>query len=37
MRGQQAGLQGHLPAEARGTFQVLDERNNKFSLAVAQL
>jgi 4-amino-4-deoxy-L-arabinose transferase-like glycosyltransferase len=36
-RGRQSRLQSLLPAEARGTFKVLDERNNKFSLAQADL
>lgn len=36
-RGRQAHLQDLLPAYARGSWQVLEERNNKFSLAVAQL
>jgi hypothetical protein len=36
-RGRQLHLQSLLPAHARATFRVLDERNNKFSLAVAQL
>jgi 4-amino-4-deoxy-L-arabinose transferase-like glycosyltransferase len=36
-RGRQAHLQSMLPADARQSFKVLDERNNKFSLAVAQL
>lgn len=36
-RGRQFHLQNLLPADARATFQVLDERNNKFSMAVARL
>jgi hypothetical protein len=36
-RGRQGHLQNMLPADARPSFQVLEERNNKFSLAVAQL
>jgi 4-amino-4-deoxy-L-arabinose transferase-like glycosyltransferase len=36
-RFQQARLQGLLPPEARGTFQVIDTQNNKFSLAQADL
>jgi len=36
-RGREARLRSLLPDTARNTFQVLDERNNKFSLAVAQL
>ena len=36
-RGRQAHLQSMLPAESRPTFRVLDERNNKFSLAQADL
>jgi hypothetical protein len=36
-RFQQARIQGLLPAEARGSFQVVDEQNNKFSLAQADL
>jgi len=30
-------VQGLLPAEARGSFHVVDEQNNKFSLAEADL
>jgi 4-amino-4-deoxy-L-arabinose transferase-like glycosyltransferase len=36
-RGRQAHLQSLLPPETRGTFQVLDEHNNKFSLAQADI
>jgi hypothetical protein len=36
-RFQQARLQGLLPAEARGSFHVVDEQNNKFSLAQVDL
>jgi 4-amino-4-deoxy-L-arabinose transferase-like glycosyltransferase len=36
-RFQQARVQGLLPAEARGSFQVVDDQNNKFSLAQADL
>ena len=36
-RFQQAKVQGLLPAEARGSFHVVDEQNNKFSLAEADL
>ncbi|HMF44509.1 MAG TPA: glycosyltransferase family 39 protein [Polyangia bacterium] len=36
-RFQQARLQGLLPPEARGSFHVIDEQNNKFSLAQADL
>ena len=36
-RFQQARLQGLLPSEARGSFRVIDEQNNKFSLAQADL
>jgi 4-amino-4-deoxy-L-arabinose transferase-like glycosyltransferase len=36
-RFQQARLQGLLPPEARGSFHVVDEQNNKFSLAEADL
>jgi 4-amino-4-deoxy-L-arabinose transferase-like glycosyltransferase len=36
-RFQQARVQGLLPAEARGSFHVVDEQNNKFSLAQADL
>jgi 4-amino-4-deoxy-L-arabinose transferase-like glycosyltransferase len=36
-RGRQAHLQSLLPAETRSSFTVLDERNNKFSLARADL
>jgi 4-amino-4-deoxy-L-arabinose transferase-like glycosyltransferase len=36
-RFQQARLQGLLPAEARGSWHVVDEQNNKFSLAQADL
>jgi 4-amino-4-deoxy-L-arabinose transferase-like glycosyltransferase len=36
-RFQQARIQGLLPVEARGSFQVVDEQNNKFSLAQADL
>lgn len=36
-RGQQAHLLSLLPAEARGTFRVIDESNNKFHLAKASL
>ena len=34
-RFQQSRLQGMLPAEARGTFHVIHDQNNKFSLAEA--
>jgi 4-amino-4-deoxy-L-arabinose transferase-like glycosyltransferase len=36
-RGRQQHLQSLMPTTARGTFQVLDERNNKFSLAQVDL
>jgi 4-amino-4-deoxy-L-arabinose transferase-like glycosyltransferase len=36
-RGQQGHLKGLLPQDAQRTFRVIDERNNKFSLAEAQL
>jgi 4-amino-4-deoxy-L-arabinose transferase-like glycosyltransferase len=36
-RFQQARLQGLLPPEARGSFRVVDEQNNKFSLGQADL
>jgi len=36
-RFQQARLQGLLPPEARGSFHVVHEQNNKFSLAQADL
>jgi 4-amino-4-deoxy-L-arabinose transferase-like glycosyltransferase len=36
-RGRQGHLQGLLPADARQSFRVLDEHNNKFSLAQADL
>jgi 4-amino-4-deoxy-L-arabinose transferase-like glycosyltransferase len=36
-RGQQAHIVDMLPAEARGSFRVLDDTNNKFSLASADL
>jgi 4-amino-4-deoxy-L-arabinose transferase-like glycosyltransferase len=36
-RGRQAHLQSMLPPDSRPTFRVLDERNNKFSLAQADL
>jgi 4-amino-4-deoxy-L-arabinose transferase-like glycosyltransferase len=36
-RFQQSRLQGMLPPEARGTFHVIDDQNNKFSLAQADL
>ena len=36
-RGRQGRLQSLLPPETRGTFRVIDERNNKFSLAQADL
>jgi hypothetical protein len=36
-RHQQARLKGLLPAGARDSFQVIDERNNKFSLARAEI
>jgi len=36
-RFQQARLQGLLPPEARGSFRVIDDQNNKFSLAQADL
>ena len=36
-RGQQAHLQSLLPPESRASFEVLDSRNNKFSLAKADL
>jgi 4-amino-4-deoxy-L-arabinose transferase-like glycosyltransferase len=36
-RGQQSHLQSLLPPEARASFEVLDSRNNKFSLAKADL
>ena len=34
---QQARIKGLLPAEARGSFRVVDEQNNKFSLARAEI
>ncbi len=34
-RGQQSHIQSLLPPEARASFEVLDSRNNKFSLAKA--
>jgi hypothetical protein len=36
-RGQQEHIKSMLPPEARGSFNVLDSTNNKFSLAEAQL
>ena len=36
-RYQQARLQGLLPPEARASFRVVDDQNNKFSLAQADL
>jgi hypothetical protein len=36
-RGRQQHLQGLLPADRRNSFTVLDEHNNKFSLAQADL
>jgi 4-amino-4-deoxy-L-arabinose transferase-like glycosyltransferase len=36
-RGQHAHVQSLLPAEARGSFHVVDETNNKFTLARADL
>jgi 4-amino-4-deoxy-L-arabinose transferase-like glycosyltransferase len=36
-RGQQPHLQSLLPPEARASFQVIDGRNNKFSVAQADL
>jgi 4-amino-4-deoxy-L-arabinose transferase-like glycosyltransferase len=36
-RYQQSRVQGLLPAEARGSYRVVDDQNNKFTLAVAQL
>ncbi len=36
-RGRQGRLQGLLPAESRASFKVLDESNNKFSVAQADL
>jgi 4-amino-4-deoxy-L-arabinose transferase-like glycosyltransferase len=36
-RGQQGHLQSLLPPEARGSFQVLDSKNNKFSVAQVDL
>jgi 4-amino-4-deoxy-L-arabinose transferase-like glycosyltransferase len=36
-RGRQSRLQSLLPDTSRGTFRVLDEHNNKFSLAQADL
>ncbi len=36
-RLQQARIQGLLPPEARSTYRVIDEQNNKFTLSVAQL
>jgi 4-amino-4-deoxy-L-arabinose transferase-like glycosyltransferase len=36
-RGQQGHLQGLLPPEAHDSFKVLDDSNNKFSLAQADL
>ena len=36
-RFQQARLQALLPPEARGSFHVIDDQNNKFSLAQADL
>jgi len=36
-RFQQARLQGMLPPEARGSFRVIHDQNNKFSLAQADL
>ena len=36
-RGQQGHLESLLPAEARSTFQVVDNHNNKFSLAQVDL
>jgi 4-amino-4-deoxy-L-arabinose transferase-like glycosyltransferase len=36
-RGRQGRLQSLLPDSSRGSFHVLDEHNNKFSLAEAQL
>ena len=35
--GQQGHLQQLLPIDAQKTFRVLDERNNKFSVAQADL
>ena len=36
-RHQEARLKNLLPAEARGSFNVVDQQNNKFSLARADL
>lgn len=36
-RGRQSRLQSLLPVDARATFKPIDETNNKFSLAVADL
>jgi 4-amino-4-deoxy-L-arabinose transferase-like glycosyltransferase len=36
-RGQQAHLQSMLPAQSQGTFRVIDDSNNKFSVASADL
>jgi 4-amino-4-deoxy-L-arabinose transferase-like glycosyltransferase len=36
-RGQQSHLESLLPPEARGSFRVLDDTNNKFSIASAEL
>jgi hypothetical protein len=35
-RGQQAHLESLLPPEVRGSFRVVDSKNNKFSVAVAE-
>ena len=36
-RHQQSRLQALLPPEARGSFRVIHDQNNKFSLAQADL
>jgi hypothetical protein len=36
-RARKSRLQGLLPPEARGTFTVIYETNNKFSVAFAEL
>ena len=36
-RFQQSRLQGLLPPEARGSFRIIHDQNNKFSLAQADL
>ena len=36
-RHQQGRLQGMLPPETRGSFRVIHDQNNKFSLAQADL